>query len=58
MLHTGEVWCGRKLCEGSIMWQENTQGKCDVAGITRGKRNVAGKHMGEVRCGRNYAREA
>ena len=46
--HTGEVWCGRKLCEGSIMWQENTQGKCDVAGITRGKRNVAGKHTGEV----------
>ena len=30
--HTGEVWCGRKLCEGSIMWQENTQEKCGVAG--------------------------
>ena len=24
------------------MWQENTRGKCDVAGITRGKHNVAG----------------
>ena len=46
--HTGEVWCGRKLCEGSIMWQKNTQEKCDVAGITRGKRNVAEKHTGEV----------